>query len=540
LYYFIIVKVSTSTIKGHFLLVLHAHLPFIRYPEHDYHLEENWLYEAITETYIPLLRIFDNLLNDKVDFRITLSLTPTLVEMFNDSLLRERCQRYIDNLVELSEKEIARTRGDIGFEPVARMYHKKILDIQHSYNDIYRKDLTTAFGALLNSGRIEIITSSATHAYLPALMTEPTAVKAQIRLAAEHFRNTFGKNSTGIWLPECGFMPGIDQFIKDAGFNFFFLEGHSLLSGNPQSRYSIYAPVNTPSGAVVFARDIESSKQVWSSKEGYPGDYNYRDFYRDIGFDLDFDYIKPYLPGGTRTFTGIKYFRITDKSDNKKPYISEQAIDRAELHAEHFLKSRTKQIMSIHDKLLFRPVVTATYDAELFGHWWYEGPEWLNFVLRKGSETGAPFRFVTPTEYISENPVDQTVKPSMSSWGYKGYSSTWVDASNSWIYRHLHRAAKLMIETSSSNINAKGLLERTLNQVARELLLAQASDWPFMMKTGNAGNFAKNKFKEHIGNFFSLHRGIVSKSINETDLSVLEKKNNIFPDLDFRLYIKRQ
>lgn len=531
-------KISLSSDpKGYLLIVLHAHLPYIRYPEHEHHLEENWFYEAITETYIPLLKIFGRLLNDKVDFRITLSLTPSLIEMFNDTLLRSRYQKYLDRLIELSEKEMFRTRGDSNLFPNAKIYHDKFLETKHFYDNVCNKDLTSAFRTLMNSGKVEIITSAATHAYLPALMIEPAAVRAQINFAVEHFRNNFGAKPNGMWLPECGFVPGIDQFIKDAGLGFFFLESHGLLNSTPKSSYSIYAPVKTPAGAIAFARDVDSAKQVWSSEEGYPGDFDYRDFYRDIGFDLDYDYVKPYLPGGIRTFTGMKYFRITGKSDDKKPYISGKAIKKAKAHAAHFLSNKIDQISSLNEKLQLKPLVTAAYDAELLGHWWYEGPEWLDFFLRKGAKAKKSFRFVTASEYISQNiSWLETVTPASSSWGNKGYSSTWIDESNSWIYKHLRRASKLMVQLANTTIKPTGLLKRALNQAVRELFLAQASDWPFMMKTGNSSEFAKNKFEEHINNFFRLHNQITLNCINKKVLLSLENKNAIFSDIDYRIY----
>jgi 1,4-alpha-glucan branching enzyme len=535
-YYFNIVKKSLPDTKGYLQIVLHAHLPYICYPEHEHHLEENWLYEAITETYIPLLALSSKLLNDNVPFRITLSLSPTLIEMFNNPLLRARTQKYIERLIELSEKEMFRTRRDRKFKLIIRMYNEKYREILHLYTDVYKKDLTSAFVSLSHTRNVEIIPSAATHAYLPALMIEPIAVKAQLRIADDYFRNTFGMPSSGIWLPECGYAPGIDAFVKEAGFNYVFLESHSLLNSIPRSRHSIYAPVRTPSDTVCFARDAESSKQVWSSREGYPGDPDYRDFYRDIGFDLDLAYVAPYLPGGIRTFTGLKYYRITGKSDNKKPYDIKRAQEKITAHAVHFVKSRRKQVLSLHKKLGIKPLITAAYDAELFGHWWFEGPEWLEAILRKGTDKRSVFKFVTPTEYLSRHKKIEVVMPSISSWGHRGYSSTWIDASNSWIYKPLHRAARLMAEMASSNLQAKGLRKRALTQAARELLLAQASDWPFMMKTGNAYDFATNKFKEHMNNFYALHNEILLKNINGKNLASLEKRNSLFPDLDYRVY----
>jgi 1,4-alpha-glucan branching enzyme len=528
---------SSINAKGYLLIMLHAHLPFIRYPEHENFLEENWLYETMTETYIPLIKILEDLVDDSVDFRLSLSLTPPLVEMLNDELLMNRYQRYLGGLIELSRKEIYRNRKNIRLNDLAKMYHKRFLRTRHLFENIYGKDLISAFRRLMESGRIEIATSSATHAYLPALMTEPGAVKAQLQLAVAHFKKFFAIEPAGIWLPECGFTPEMDVLLKDAGLGYFFLESHGVLNSSPKSKKNIYSPVKTPSDLTVFARDALSSKQVWSSREGYPGDADYRDFYRDIGFDLDLDYIRPYLPDGMRTFTGIKYFRIMHrKSDTKKPYNREKALQKAGIHAGHFLKSREKQILSLNTKLKVRPLITAAFDAELFGHWWFEGPEWLDLLFRKSPSSEKLFRFITPSEFIAENPATEILRPSLSSWGLQGYSSTWIDTSNSWIYKHMHRAAKRMAELAGKNLKAKGLAKRALDQAARELLLAQASDWAFMMQKEKASEFATRKFTEHITNFSNLYHEITSGRINRERLIFLERKNNIFSDIDFRIY----
>jgi len=517
--------------------MLHAHLPFIRYPEHENFLEENWLYETMTETYIPLIKILEDLVDDGVDFRLSLSLTPTLVEMLRDELLMSRYQRYLDGLVELSRKEIYRNRKDIRLSDLAKMYHKRFLRTRRLFENAYGKDLVSAFKRLRESGRIEIVTSSATHAYLPALMTEPGAVKVQLQLAVAHFEKFFSVRPAGIWLPECGFTPEMDVLLKGAGLGYFFLESHGVLDSSLKSRKNIYSPVKTPSGLTVFGRDTVSSGQVWNARTGYPGDADYRDFYRDIGFDLDLDYIRPYLPDGLRTFTGIKYFRIMDrKSEAKKPYNREKALQKAGIHAGHFLKSREKQILSLNKKLKVRPLITAAFDAELFGHWWFEGPEWLNHLFRKGTGREKILRFITPSEFIAESPATDTLEPSLSSWGQQGYSSTWIDTSNSWVYKHMHRAAKRMTEIAGKNLGARGLAKRALDQAARELLLAQASDWAFMMQKDKASEFATRKFTEHITNFSTLYHEITSGRINRERLSFLELKNNIFSDIDFRIY----
>jgi 1,4-alpha-glucan branching enzyme len=522
--------------KGSLLMMLHAHLPYIRYPEHENFLEENWLYEIMTESYIPLIDTFEKLLDDNVDFRVAISLSPPLVEMLRDDLLMSRYMRYLLRLIDLSEREIYRNRKSIRFRDLGVMYLRRFQKAHHIFESVYKRDLISAFKGLSESGKIEIITSSSTHGYLPALMPEPAAVKVQIQLAAERYREIFGKNPPGIWLPECGFKPEMEAMLKDSGIRYFFLEPHPVSNRFPGEDREVFTSFKTPSGLTVFGRDAVSCREVWSARDGYPGDAHYRDFYRDIGYDLDEDYIRPYLPGGIRTFTGIKYFRVTGSSVRKKPYNRVKALRKAESDARHFLKNREAQICSLNRKEKISPVITVAFDAELFGHWWFEGPEWLNHLFRKTPREANSLRFVTPTEYITENPATEILNPCLSSWGVAGYSATWVHPSNSWIYKHLHRAAKRMKEISIKNLEAEGITRRALNQAARELLLAQSSDWAFMIQKERASEFGTRKITEHIRNFLELYHEITSGKIDSAHLVLLEEKNNIFSGIDFRIY----
>jgi 1,4-alpha-glucan branching enzyme len=532
--------------KGYLCIILHAHLPYIRHPEYDYFLEENWLYEAITETYIPLLDVFERLINDGVDFRITLSLSPSLVEMFNDNLLRERYKRYVERLIELSEKEAYRIKGDTHFEQIVKMYNQRFRRIKYLFEDVHKRDLTSAFRALQDTGRIEIITSTATHAFLPNLLIYPQAVRAQIKIAKEHFKKNFHRFPKGIWLPECGYAPGIDRYLKEEGIKFFFLDTHGVIYGRPLPQYGVYAPVFCPSGVIAFGRDVETSRQVWSSTVGYPGDIHYRDFYRDIGFDLDHEYIKPYInPDGMRTYTGLKYYRITGKADNKKPYDIVKAKKKAAEHASNFIFNRGLQVNFLSDTLRlnsinFFPVIVATYDAELFGHWWFEGIDWLDFILRETQKKNVNFKTITPSEYIKLFPSQyeclQTCQPSMSSWGHRGYNEVWLNSSNNYIYRHLHKMTNRMIYLADRFPEANGITRRALNQAARELLLSQHSDWAFMMNAGDATEYAKKRFTEHTARFNSLYKSIISKNIPKRWLVEIEDKDRIFADIDYRVF----
>ncbi|MCK5011219.1 MAG: DUF1957 domain-containing protein, partial [Deltaproteobacteria bacterium] len=251
--------------RGYLSLILHAHLPFVRHPEYDDFLEEDWLYEAITETYIPLIKVLEGLIRDNIPYRITMSITPTLISMLEDDLLQSRYINHIEKLIELAEKEMARNRSHPQFLKLAIMYHKRFMEARTIFVTKYKKNLITAFKKFQDMGRLEIITCPATHAYLPLIRMNPSAVKAQIYIAVEHYQKVFGRKPKGIWLPECGYYPGLEETLKDTGLRYFILDTHGILNAEPKPRYGTYAPVYCHNGTAVFGRDHESSKQVWSS-----------------------------------------------------------------------------------------------------------------------------------------------------------------------------------------------------------------------------------------------------------------------------------
>ena len=526
--------------KGALAIVLHAHLPYVRHPEHPEFLEEDWLYEAITETYLPLLEAFDRLVDDRVRFRVTMTLTPPLVGMLRDGLLMERYAKRLDKLCELTDKEVARTQGDPRFEKLAWHYREQHHHLRRLFHDRYRRDLVSAFKRLQDLGALEIITCGATHGFLP-LMPHPEAVRAQIKVAAAHYRIHFGRDPRGIWLPECGYVPGVDKVLAAENIRFTFIDSHAMVHASPRPRRGVYAPVYTQSGVAAFARDPESSMQVWSADYGYPGDPCYREFYRDIGYDLDWDYMRPYLQAtGDRKNVGIKYYRITGKValGEKELYDPEVARQRADEHAANFLFNRTKQFEWLRSQFQGGPppIVVAPYDAELYGHWWYEGPQFLEALIRRAASDQDVLELVSPVDYLIAYPEQQLSQPPLSSWGAGGYSSVWLDESNDWIYRYLHKTAERMIELAREFPDAAGLPRRALNQAARELLLAQASDWAFIIKTGTMVDYAVRRTKEHVLRFTRIYEQLKGNSIDEPWLAGVEARDNLFPEIDYRVY----
>ncbi len=525
-------------VSSYVMMVLHAHLPFVRHPEHEYFLEEDWLFEAITETYIPLIRTFDGLVKDGVDFRITMSLTPTLLAMLNDPLLQYRYVRHINRLLELTRKEMERTRLMPEYYRLAVWYHEQYKECYRVFVEEYNHNIIQAFRKFMEMGKLEIITCCATHGFLPLMLTE-NAIRAQVRAAVQQHEKLLGRPPRGIWLAECGYKDGVDAILKENNLTYFFLDTHGLLFASPRPKYGVYAPIYTETGIAAFARDAESSKQVWSSKEGYPGDYNYREFYRDIGFDLDYDYLKPYLPPlGHRTFTGIKYYRITGETTSKIPYDPEIAREKAAEHAGHFLFNRQHQGKYLQSLMGRPPVLVAPYDAELFGHWWFEGPHFINYLFRKMYHDQGDIQPITAPEYLDLYPKNQMVRPNPSSWGYKGYYEYWLNKDNDWIYKHLHVLEDKMVKLAQDykDEEDEGKI-RGLDQAAREVLLAQSSDWAFIMTSGTMVQYALKRTREHVHNFHRIEKGIRNNSLDFNWLKTVEEKNNIFPEIDYHIFL---
>jgi 1,4-alpha-glucan branching enzyme len=425
-----------------------------------------------------------------------------------------------------------RTEGDGRMWELARMYRERFLSVRRLYSEVFRGDLVRAWGDLAGEGHVELLTSAATHGYLPLLL-DPKAMGAQVRAGLSAFRSRFGTDPEGFWLPECAYTPEVEPFLKEGHVTYFVLETHGLLLATPRPRFGFHAPLVTPQRILAFGRDPECSKQVWSADEGYPGDGSYRDFYRDVGYDLPVDYLGKALPGGVRAPVGIKYHRVTDRRTQFKDLYDPQAArGKAREHAFNFLFWRNKEAEHYGNVTGRIPIMVAPYDAELFGHWWYEGPVFLDELFRAMARQEGGVTAIAPTEYAQRYPVNQVAQPAASSWGYKGYNEVWLEGSNDWIYRHLHACQEQIAEAVERHGGASGLSRRALNQAGREVLLAQSSDWPFMMKTGSVPDYARSRFVSHVGRFRRLIDEVDRGAVDPVFLRDLEERDSIFRDLD--------
>jgi 1,4-alpha-glucan branching enzyme len=501
-----------------FVLTLHSHLPWVlhhgRWPHGS-----DWICEAALDSYLPLIAMLEELDREDVAPAMTLGITPILAAQFAHQSFREELDAYFAHRLKTLDEapESLRQTGDAHLIPVAAFWKSHVLMLQATWERI-GKDLIAAFRRQALTGRIELISSAATHGFLP-LLSRDESIRFQLLVGrAEHARH-FGDLPRGCWVPECAYRPagpwqpipaatrrpiraGIEDHLRYAGFQWFFVDAHvveagetyDLYSGKAQPRprrsakrspYQAYRVGNVTRGRPihVLVRDPKTTAQVWSRHGGYPGDGAYLEFH------------KIRYPGG------LKLWKVTDATADlgaKQPYDATEALATASRHAEHFaslLETITKNAKTKDHAII------APFDTELFGHWWFEGMDFLKAlyegVAPKGTASMAPDCIPSSAgEALAAFPPKTPLRMSTGSWGKDGDFSMWLNPETEWTWLRLW-ALEERFWNAAPTAMPRRHVRPVLEQAARELLLAQSSDWQFIISTGAAGDYATKRFVEH-------------------------------------------
>ena len=510
---------------GRLAIVLHAHLPYVRKNEKN-SLEEDWLFQAILECYIPLLQAIEaSKKENPINTKLTISLSPTLLSLLQNKKIKETFPLWIKTRIDFLQELPQKEKNASGF--LMQNLNDKYLYWQNCSGDLIER-----FRVLLKSGNLDILTCAATHGYLPILRENPETVKGQINTAIRSHKNIFGTQPLGIWLPECAYYENLDQLLFNSGIRYAVLDGHGVLNASPRPRYGVYAPICSTKGVAFFGRDNESTLPVWSAKDGYPGDSVYREFHKDLGWELPTSKLQEKDIPCSRPL-GLKFYKITNDKlslEKKEFYIESDAKRKVEEHADSYLLARSKQLENLSLSSSFEPLLIAPFDAELFGHWWYEGPSFIENILEKSIKYS--IKMTTLKEFLMQKPNLQICDPSSSSWGQGGYHNYWLNDKNAWIVPEITKAGSTFVELVSQNHNNSFSL-RLLNQAARELLLSESSDWSFILRAGTTTELAKERIDRHLFRFWKLVEMI--KNNSKLDLKFLkniEDEDSIFLDIN--------
>lgn len=564
-----------SETLGCLCIVLHGHLPYVL-NHGSYPHGEAWLYEAAAETYLPILDMIGSVALNKGRPALTIGLTPVLLEQLGNDRFKSGFVTYLNERIERAgrdRKEFEASK-QLHLSYLAERWEKWYAGILERFEQIGR-DLPGTFAARFREGHIQLLTSNATHAYMPLLLNDEMC-RAQMSAGTTTSKKHLGIQPRGMWLPECAYRPtwenwhpavlydnpryriGMEHFIAGAGVTHFFVDTHLITTGQPMGTFdngnfkpSFEGSVHwdarrgwrqpmSPVGVVsqpespkcfAFARHPRVSEQVWSGSIGYPGAGQYLEFHRKYGE------------------RGLRYHKVTDNKaplSDKHPYYPDDIPGKVFEHATHFCNV-VKGVLREYKNYTGRPgVVVAPFDAELFGHWWFEGPQFLRDVILS-LNNDPELKLMTAEEALYHYPADKVMRLPEGSWGEHGNHSVWINDRTRWIweveYRAEGRFLKLLHETPWQQ---GGTPKDLMTKLARQLLLLQSSDWPFVIHSQGAVDYGIQRFAGHATSFDRLSLmiehvagGNELTALQKVELADIDAHDTIFQEIDLNWWMPK-
>ena len=543
-----------------FLLMLHSHLPWVlnhgRWPHGS-----DWLCEAAVDTYLPLLESFQALEQEGVAAPVTIGVTPVLANQLASPVFVQELEAFFEQRLEACDAaDVELPKTDPQVAPLVGFWRERYTRLRNLFRAA-DSDLIAALRALESRGRIEIMSSAATHGFLP-LLARDESIRLQLAVGVAEHRRLFGRAPNGCWLPECAYRPrgpwapwptaprsgvrrGIEEHVGDAGFGFFFVDAHLAAAGRPLGVYG--DPLVGPRGApdsiepdrlralrtpyrayrvapsrgarpvAAFVRDPRASMQVWSRHQGYPGDGQYLEFH------------KIRWPGG------LKLWQVTGDNVDlgaKRPYDPAAARHQARGHGAHFAQLLGQ--LAATESPGPEGVIAAPFDTELFGHWWFEGPDFVGDVYRELPHQ-REVRPVTGSGHLRQHPARSAIRLPEGTWGANGDFSMWLGPETAWTWERIWPLEQAFWDVAGDAL-ARPAARRVLAQAARSLLLTQSSDWQFIISTGAVVDYAVRRFTQHCLETEKLVAALTPDSGTSLEeghhlAAELEQRDHLFPDV---------
>jgi 1,4-alpha-glucan branching enzyme len=563
----------SDDVLGSLCIVLHGHLPYVLH-HGTYPHGEAWLYEAAAETYLPLLDMIGEVALNCGRPALTIGLTPILLEQLAHERFKSGFAAYLNQRIDRAGQD--RT----GFQASGKGHEAHLAQrwadwyaAKLAHFERIGRDIPAEFARRFGEGHIQILTSNATHAYMPLLLNDEM-LRAQMACGTATSERRLGIKPRGMWLPECAYRPtwdhwmpavlydnarrrvGLETHIADAGITHFFVDTHMVTQCQPlgvlekvgfrgvgeaqlhwdQKRgwrhpleaVGVVSEPGTPR-CFAFARHPRISEQVWSGSIGYPGAGQYLEFHRKHGE------------------RGLRYHKVTSNKtalSDKHLYYPDDVAATVYQHAQHFV-GVVKQVLGEYKFWSGRQgVCIAPFDAELYGHWWFEGVQFLRDVILT-LNADPQVRLLTAEEALYNHAPDKVVRMPEGSWGEEGNHSVWINDKTKWIWEIEYRAeGRFLKNLHALPWKTNQAVRELMVRAARELLLLQASDWPFVIHSQGAVDYGIQRFGGHATRFDRMldlaERVAAGEALDELAQSQIREADlhdSVFPEIDLAWWL---
>ncbi len=530
------------------ILVLHAHQEYIKHIGEDaqkYAAESNYLFEAISNTYIPLIQMLENLEKDGISFCISLVLSPVLCTLLEDAQVQQQYIDWLDARIEFGKTEIDRTSGNPELQNAAKACLEKAESDRNLF-ELYKRRLVKKFHEYKKKGFVELLATCGTDIFLPYYNDMEEILNAQVESGIYAFRSFFGCKPDGFWLPELGYYNGIEKSLRAYGLSYTILDTRSFLFGETEPKNGIFTPARFTNALVAFSRDAESDDEIFG-EDGFALSAAYRNEARDVGFILPPEKLQPLVPAGTSRYSlGYKYWNksaveedeVGNALDSEHVYDAQAASALCGKQAKLFVRGKAERLEKASSLVENGDVsLVVTLDLNRLRAVWNEGIAWLEQVIRAAGGEG--LELATP-RMMFENPFTlQRIKPYFGASCGEGYGENLLSSRNSWMMRYVRKASERMVDLSERFPTETGLKARLLNMGAKELMFAQSVGWAEMIDSGEAADYAEKRFTESINDFTAVFDALGSNTVSTEWLTTLESRHSIFPWMNYRIFSRK-
>lgn len=517
------------------VLMLVAHEGYYRQPDSsvdiDFNAQNDRLFSAITDTYVPLLNMFESLEKDNIHFKLSIVISPNLCALLDDPFVQELYINWLDNKISLGEKEVIRCASDKALCKLAEEYLENAKKIKEDYLEKYQGNLLAKFSYYESHGYIELLSTAATYAYLPLYVDYPESINAQIEAGLISHKHYFGSLPDGFWLPYMGYAKNLESVLRAYNVIYTVVDPRAVLFSQERPESGIFEPVRCYNSLGILARDDE---EYLNGDNGFKENDLYRSEEKDIGFDLNIDELSPFIKdGAVRVPTGYKYYNKANAI-----YNAEEANKKVLEDAEYFVNEKISKLNKA-TKLLPSETVSdiCTFDIHEFGRNWHEGIVWLENVIRMLAASSEINLEHGKSLFIRRYSLKRVnLYPCSAS----GYGEALLDNKNDWMLRYVYKASERMSDLAERFPTDTGLKARLLNLASREVLLAQSSDWPMMIQKGLMPDYAENSFKDNILSFTKVYDSLGSNSVSTEWLTSVESRHPLFSWINYHIFSKKK